>query len=284
VTANHAGLYAAHEGGLFEREGLDVELVNLGAGTPAQAALLSGELMVASVSGASTVNAVLAGGDLAFIGAVFDTMPYQMAAVREISSMADLRGKTIGINRLGGTPHWVVRYLLRQAGLDPEADARLIQTGQPPERIAALRSGAIQATIADAPFGMIAEREGLHIIADASELGVVYTQAGLVANREWTRTKRDTARKVLQAVVNGNRSFKSDRELGHRTLRKWLQIDEPALVEETYAYFSRTLPSEALPRPEGIQLILDDAAIEQPAARNLRAEDLIDPSLARELR
>jgi ABC-type nitrate/sulfonate/bicarbonate transport system substrate-binding protein len=207
-----------------------------------------------------------------------------MAAVREISSMADLRGKTIGINRLGGTPHWVVRFMLRQAGLDPENDVRLIQTGQPPERLAALRSGAIQATIADSPFSLIAEREGLRIIADVAELGIPYPQSALVANREWTRTKRDTARKVLQSLVDGNRAVKTDRELGQRTLRKWLQLDDPSLLDEIYAYFGRTLPSEALPRPEGIQLILDDAATEQPAARNLRAEDLIDPSLARELR
>ena len=284
VSGIHAGLYAAQEAGYFEREGLEVELTNLGAGIPAQAALLSGELMVASVSGASTINAILAGGDLAFTGAVFDTMPYQMAAVREITSMAELRGKTIGINRLGGTPHWVVRYMLRQAGLDPENDVRLLQIGQPPERLAAMRSGAIQATIVDSPFSLIAEKEGLRILADVAELGIPYPQSALVMNREWLRTKRDTARKVLQALVDGNRAFKADRDLGYRTLRRWFQMDDAALLDETYAYFSRTVPTEALPRPEGIQMILDEAANEQPAARNLRPEDLIDPSLARELR
>jgi hypothetical protein len=84
--------------------------------------------------------------------------------------------------------------------------------------------------------------------------------------------------------VDGNRAFKSDRDLGYRTLRRWFQMDDAALLDETYAYFSRTVPTDALPRPEGIQMILDEAANEQPAARNLRPEDLIDPSLARELR
>jgi NitT/TauT family transport system substrate-binding protein len=105
LSAIHAGLYVAHDEGLFERAGLDVELTNLGAGTPAQAALLSGELMVASGSGPSVLNAVLAGGDLTMVGSVFDPMPFQLVAPREVASVADLRGKLIGINRLGGSPH-----------------------------------------------------------------------------------------------------------------------------------------------------------------------------------
>ena len=61
VSASTAGLYVAQESGVFERHGLDVELVNLGSGQPAQAALLTGEVAVIVASGASTVNAILAG-------------------------------------------------------------------------------------------------------------------------------------------------------------------------------------------------------------------------------
>jgi ABC-type nitrate/sulfonate/bicarbonate transport system substrate-binding protein len=284
TSAIHAGLYAALESGLFERAGLDVELTDLGAGTPAQAALLSGNLVVASASGPSTLNALLAGGNLAMVGAVFDRMPFQLVATRESPTVADLRGKTIGINRLGGSPHWVLRYMLRHAGLDPENDVRVLQIGQQPERLAAIRSGAVQATIVDPPFSVIAEREGLRILADAAELGLAYPHSTLVMNREWLHTQRDTARRVLQSVVDGNRAFKTDHALGVRTLQRWLQLDDPALVEEAYAYFSRGVPDEVLPRPEGLQLIIDEAAAEQPAARDLRPDDLVDASLSRELR
>jgi NitT/TauT family transport system substrate-binding protein len=283
VSAIHAGLYAAYEVGCFERAGLDADLVNLGAGIPAQAALASGELAVASVSGASTVNAILAGADLTFVGTLFDTMPYQLAALPEYPTVADLRGQTIGINRLGGTPHWVLRYILRQAGLD-EAEVRMLQIGQPPERMAAMRSGVIQATLVEPPFSTIAEREGLRIVADVAEPSVPYPHSALVMSREWLKNNRDVARRVLQCVVEGNRAFRADRDLGLRTLRRWLHTDEQALLDETYGYFSRVVPTEPLPRAEGIQLIIEEAAAEQPTARNLRPEDLIDPSLARELR
>ncbi|HEY7067622.1 MAG TPA: ABC transporter substrate-binding protein [Chloroflexota bacterium] len=284
TSAIHAGLYVAQDAGFLDRTGIDAELTDLGAGTPAQAAFLSGNLMVGSVSGPSTVNAVLAGGNLAMVGAVYDRMPFQLVATPESQTVADLRGKTIGINRLGGSPHWVLRYMLRHEGLDPEADVRVLQIGQQPERLAALRSGGIQATVVDPPFSVVAEREGLRILADAGDLGLAYPHSALVMNRDWLRTQRDTARRVLQSVVDGIRAFKSDRELGQRTLRKWLQIDDPALLDDAYAYFSRGLPDELLPRPEGLQLVIDEAASEQPAARDLHPDDLVDPSLSRELR
>ena len=89
---------------------------------------------------------------------------------------------------------------------------------------------------------------------------------------------------MLQSVVDGKRAFKADRELGVRVLRRWLQADYPAVLDDADAYFSRIVPDTVLPRAEGLQLILDEAALELPAARDVRPSDLVDPSLSRELR
>jgi hypothetical protein len=85
-------------------------------------------------------------------------------------------------------------------------------------------------------------------------------------------------------VADGGKAFKTDRELGLRTLRKWLDVDDPATLEATYAYFSRLLPNDALPRLDGIQLVIDEVAAEHPAARGLRPEHLLDATLAREVK
>jgi NitT/TauT family transport system substrate-binding protein len=284
VTAVHSGLWAAYEGGAFARNGLDVELVNLGRSQSVQAALLSREVVVASVSGSSTVNVRLAGGDLVMIGSIFDTMPYQLATLREITSLADLRGKQIGVNSFGGAADSILRYLLRQTGVDPERDATILQVGAQNERVAALRSGAIQATLVDPPFSSIAEKEGLRVLLDTTELGLAYPQDVLVVNREWLGSNRDTARRILQGVADGGKTFKIDRALGIRTIKKWLQMDDPATLEETYAYFSRLVPDDILPRLEGIQFVIDEVAAEHPEARALRPEDLLDATVAREVK
>ncbi|HEY7066310.1 MAG TPA: ABC transporter substrate-binding protein [Chloroflexota bacterium] len=284
VTAIHSALWTASEGGIFARNDLDVELANLGRSQSVQAALLSHEVVIASVSGSSTVNVQLAGGDLVMIGAIFDTMPYQLATTRDITSLTDLRGKSIGINSFGGAADSILRYLLRQAGVDPERETTILQVGAQNERIAALQSGAIQATLVDPPFSSIAEKEGLRVLLDTTDLGIAYPQDVLVVSREWLASHRDTARRILQSVADGGKAFKSDRELGIRTIQKWLQLDDPALAEESYAYFARVLPDEILPRLEGLQLVIDEVAADHPEARNLRPEDLLDASVAREVK
>ncbi len=103
-------------------------------------------------------------------------------------------------------------------------------------------------------------------------------------NRDWLRTERDTARRVLQGLLDGKRAFKHDRDVAVRALRKWLQIDDQALLEETHSYFSKVLEDAILPRPEGLQMVLDEVAEERPDARSLRPDDLVDPTLAAELR
>jgi NitT/TauT family transport system substrate-binding protein len=283
VTAVHAALLTAQEGALFARHGLDVELVNLGPSQSTQAALLAGEAPVASVSGSSTVNVILAGGDLAIVGAVFDTMPYQLATERDVDDLSALRGKIIGVNRFGGAADSILRYVLKQAGLEPDRDVRILQVGAQTERLAALRGGAIQATLVDPPFQVLAEREGLRVLLDTADLGLAYPQDVLVMSRQFIGARGDVARRTLQSVVDGARAFRQDRDLGLRTISRWLKLDDPALLDDTYAYFSRLMPDEVLPRTEGMQLVIDEVAAENPAARGLRPQDLIDPSVARDV-
>jgi NitT/TauT family transport system substrate-binding protein len=284
VTAVHAPLWAALEGGAFARQGLAVDLVNLGPSQSTQAALLSGEAPIASVSGSSTLNVVLAGGDLVIVGAVFDTMPYQLVTTRDIAALGDLQGKTVGVNRFGGAADFVLRYLLRQQGIDPDTQVSILQVGAQRERLAALRGGGLHATLVDPPFQTLAEREGLRVLVDTAELNIPYPQDVVVVSREWLRSNRDVARRVLAGILEGARRFREDRELGERVLRQWLQLDDPQLVSETYAYFQRYVPTEPLPRPEGLQLVIAEVAAVKPEARTLRPQDLVDPSLAAELR
>jgi NitT/TauT family transport system substrate-binding protein len=284
VAAAHAPLYVALESGTFARHGLDVDLTHVGSAVTSQAAMMTGDVMAAGLGGASTIAAKLAGADLDLVAAIFDTVPYQVLSTPDVARMADLRNKTVGINRFGGSADFMMKYLLRQAGVDPEREITMLQVGAQGERVAALQNGAVQATLVDPPFQALAERERLRIIADTADLDLAYPLDVLAMNRGWLRADRDQARRVLQSMVEGARLFKSDRELGLRTLQRWLKLDDPALLEDTYAYFTRAMPDRLLPREEGLQLVIDEVAAEKPEARGLKPADLVDSSLVAELR
>ncbi len=285
LSPANAALITAAEGGIYERNGLDVELFALGAGQTSQAAIIAGEVPAASASPTTAFAAILAGAELVIVGAVFDTIAFQIISAPELMTLGDLRGKIVGVNRLEGAPHVALRYVLRHAaGIDLDRETRVVQVGQQPERVAALRSGAVQATLVDPPFADLAEREGLRVLADTAETNVPYPLTALVMHGDFLRTKRDTARRVLQSVVDGNRTFRSDRELGIGTLRTWFKVDNEAILAQTYDYFSRMLPTEVLPRPEGLQVAFDEIPVEQRAGRSFQPQDAVDGSLAREIR
>lgn len=284
LTASNGGLFAAADGGFFERNGLDAELPLMGAGQPAEAALISGEIPAVSASPISALNAVLAGGDVVVVGAVFDQVAYQIVGIRDVAALPDLRGKTMAINRLGGSPHSALRLIMATAGVDLDREVQVVQAGGQTERVAAVRNGAAQATLVEPPFAQQAEREGLRLLSDSADLRLVYPVTGLAMNRQWLTNQRDTARRVLQSLVDGTRAFRVDRELGIRTLQRWLKVDDPAAVEATYDYFSRLMPDYVLPAPEGIQRVLEEVPPEQLAGRRISADDLVDAGLAREVR
>jgi NitT/TauT family transport system substrate-binding protein len=285
LSPANAALITAVEGGIYERNGLDVELFALGAGQTSQAAIISGEVPAASASPTSAYAAVLAGADLSIVGAVFDTIAFQIISRPELMTLTDLRGKTVGVNRIEGAPHVALRYVVRRAvGLDLDRETRVLQVGGQPERVAALKSGAVDATLVDPPYADLAERDGLRLLADTAEMNVPYPLTALVMHDGFVRGQRDVARRVLQSVVDGTRAFRTDRELGVRTLRTWFKLDDEELLAQTYAYFSKVLPTEVLPRPEGLQVAWEELPADQREGRSYQPQDIVDASLAREIK
>ena len=136
-------LWAALGGGLFDaRSGRGAR--QPGRSQAVQAARVA-EVVIAWVSGSSTVNVRLAAA-MVMIGTTFDAMPYQLATIREVTTLAALRGRASRVNSFGGAADSILRYLLHQAGVIPSGDHDPASRREN-ERVAALRSGGIQATL-----------------------------------------------------------------------------------------------------------------------------------------
>src|SRR5206468_2662519 len=153
---------------------------------------------------------------------------------------------------------------------------------------AGLGGGAtITAMLAGADLGIVAvifDTVPYQVLSTPEVATIAYPLDVLAVNRGWLRADRDQVRRVLESVVEGARLFKSDRELGLRALERWLKLDDRALLEDTYAYFTRAMPDHLLPREEGLRLIIDEVAADKPEARALQPADLVDSSLVAEIR
>ena len=191
LTATNAVLWVARDRALFQRHGLEVNLIYV-AGVRALQALIAQEAQLASVAGTAPVQANLAGADTVIIGGISNSVLMSLVAAPDVTSIEGLRGKRVGVTRFGSLSYFMARTYLRRSGLTPDREVALIQTGGYPEAVAAMQAGAIQAAMLSPPYHMIAmKRLGFRELADMSKT-MKYQANALVTLRGFAQTHSAT--------------------------------------------------------------------------------------------
>ena len=275
-------IWIAKEQGLFERYGIDPDLTYIGGSTRIVEAIIAGEIRLAQVGGAAVVNASLGGADVVLIGSLVPVFVASLFSQPEITSVQELRGKSIAVTAIGTTTDFAGRTVLKRAGLEPLRDVAVIQSGGVPETFSALLSGGVQAGVMVPPVTLQARAAGLRELVDLAAEGIRFEQAPLATTRRFVQEAPDVVRGYLRAVVEGIALAKRDRPLAKRVLSQYTKNEDEAVLEETYRLFVE----DAFQRvpyvtTEGLQTVLD--LIDNPLARQARPEQFIDHRFLQEL-
>jgi NitT/TauT family transport system substrate-binding protein len=287
VTATQLPLAYATQRGLFAKYGLDVSITSMDSGSRAVAALVSSSASVCQISGSAVVNAIAAGADLAIVGAVIGTNPYSLMVSPAIRSSEDLKGKVVAVSDAGSSSAISMRMALRILGLDPDRDVTLLSLGAQSERRASLEAGYVVGTIADPPESIFARKNGYHALLDLSAMNRPYLQTGTVTTKAFIGTHRTALLNYMKAISEAVYLLKRDKEDAIRELSKHLELDsqkESDTLEETYdVLVKRIFTYPPVPSLQGIQLLIDEIAIQNPEAKRLRPEDVADLTIVKEL-
>ena len=161
----------ANERGFFEREGLKVRLITFRGTNLMLTALLANELDYATILPFLT-GAAGRGLPVKILAAVTKSSSYFMVARPEIESVKAMRGKKLGINSFGSSADYAAYAAVSRSGMDPNKDLTILAIGGgTPERLAAVVSGSVDATVITSPAEYAAEKQGLRVIMSARELG-----------------------------------------------------------------------------------------------------------------
>jgi NitT/TauT family transport system substrate-binding protein len=293
VTMGYVGIdvqqlpaWMAKEAGIFQKNGLDVQLVNFTGGPTAIAALLSGDVPFTQVSGPSVVSSHLRGSDAVFVVGGTVTLDFWLMSRPEIRTPEQLRGGTIGIGRFGGVNDAMLRFLLPKLGLAQGTDVSVRQVGGVPVRLAALEAGQIQASLLSPPITFVALKRGLHLLADVAALGMVYQHTTVATTRKFIRERPETVRRFVRSHVEAVHRLKTDREMGIKVLGKYIRgISGRDVLEKSYdrAVTDNALPRKQYPTLEGIKVILDGLADQELRAKTARPEEFVDMRFVAEL-
>ena len=276
--------WIAREAGLLQKYNLDFQLVFIASSPAVTAAMLGGDAEIALTGGEGNIRAYVQGAtDFVFIGAVKNVLTHSILAGPDIKRPEDLKGKKIGINRIGSNPHFFAVQALRQKGLDPTKDVQFIQSGGSPETLAALVSGSLDAASLNPPADTQAISQGFHYVIYGPDQRVPYVATAFVTLRPVLAKRTQVLGQFMHAMAEAAKILHADKEFTYKVLGKYLRVTDRKVLDASYNTEIKAVESRLEIRPEGIQGILDEVAKVDPRARKVKPEELIDRRFLEEM-
>jgi ABC-type nitrate/sulfonate/bicarbonate transport system substrate-binding protein len=253
--------------GFFKKYGLTPELIALQGGPQTIQALIANSIQFADMPGTAVINSRVAGANVVSILYHLIGVTHGLFVRPEIRTAKDLVAKKVGIVRIGGLAEFLARYMLSEKlGLKP-SEFELIQVGGQAVRVAALASGAIQASVFSPPESTRVEKLGFREIADASELeyptGVIATTAQVLSSQS------SLVERVVKSYLEGIAFFRQQKEKTLVILQKEFRLSDRAEVENMYVKLLKVVPAKPKFPIKGIETVLDDLKARNPNAARM---------------
>ncbi len=282
-SANFYPLFATKEAGLFEKYGFDAEMIYV-QGVQLIQVHVAGQLDFTTVSGLVFLQASVEGSDLILVASSNDTQPMKLMVHSSIAGPADLRGKTIAVTRFGSLTDLLVRPVLKNWGMEPQKDVKLLQIGRLPDIATAIVQRKVEAGVISFPTSLQAEKMGIKTLLDFADSGLDIPSTTVVVSRRYSKTHREEVLRFLKAYIEGTRRLLTDRELGIKALRKYGGVDDRELLATTYDLFtSRYIKRVPRINPKAVETALNLIAEGIPKAKGRKAEEFMDTSFLDEL-
>lgn len=274
VTPHALLVSLAEKRGLYPKYGLSSVVVYIPGGSTVVQAMVSGDIDLGQLTGPPGVAANLRGADITYIAMTDDRMGCQLATRGDIKSAADLKGKRFGISRFSSSSDFGLRTLLRRLGTDPK-DVTILQIGNESERIAALRSGAIDGSVFNAPFGAVAKKFNVNILADAGALGIPYFNTGMCGSAKVMQKNEGRILNFLRAYVEAIKIFKNEPSYTMKLLAQFSRVEDQELLKEAYDYNRNRIPDIPYPSVSAMQAVVDPLVAAEPKLGKIDARNFV---------
>ena len=203
-----------------------------------------------------------------------------MVTKDKINDLAQLRGKKIGINRLGGKSSLILRVMLEDAGLNTTKDVTLLQLGGSQERLAALIRGGIDAAPVDFAFEPKMKHMGFHLVAGKKTPfmngPITVTVASLKANRDkWVR--------FVKAYLEATQYMMTNKEGSVEVLKRIIPPDDKETLEHAYEEMRTRATVDLMPPEAAVENLVKMMTYIDKRAATLDRNKLADYSILKEL-
>lgn len=276
--------WIAQEAGLFQKYNLDFQLVYIASSGIVTAAMLGGDADMSLTGGVGNVRAYVQGAkDIVFVAGIKNVMTQSIVGKPEIKRPEDLKGKKIGVSRIGSNTHYFTIQVLRRFGMEPGRDFSFIQTGGDPEALAALAGGGIDAATVTAPTDAMALAQGYRYVVYGPDLRIPYAATVFVTLRSVIAKRPKVVGEFMYAMAEAAKILHTDKEFAYKVFGKQLRITDRKVLDAAYNAEIKALEPRLVLRPEGLQATLDEIAQVDPRAKKVKPQELMDMRYVEEM-
>jgi NitT/TauT family transport system substrate-binding protein len=284
VDAPSANWYIAQEKDLYKKYGLDVDSIFIPASSTNVAVLVAGQLKFGNGTGGTIASAAVSGAPLVAVACFMNTLPYELIVQDSIKTAQQLKGKSVGISRIGSSSDVIARVFLRNLGLEPDKDVAIIQVGGGGERAAAFRTGRIAAF--PAPPGVLHLTKGMpqRVLISTADFQKPYPFPYIcgTTTKSYLANNRATVKRLVMALTEGVQFFQTRKEESKKILAKYSRQNDPAYLEAAWEINAKLFDRVPYVGREGMDIQVKEAVARKPGA-TLKVDDIVDDSIVAEL-
>lgn len=284
LESSNAVWYVAQARGYYKKHGLDADLLFIPSTTTSVSSLVAGDVQVANASGGGVASAVVAGADLVMVACYLNSLPYELVVNESVKSAEDLKGKNIGISRVGSASDVAARALIRGLGMEPDKQVLIMQVGGPAERAASFRTGRIAGF--PSPPGIIHLTQGIpyRILISTADFQKRFEFPYICATttKRYLARHKDTVKRVIMAHIEATQFFKTHKEDTKKIISKYSRITNENYLESAYTATAKLYDVVPLVTRPGVEVQIKEATSRKPGVK-LRFEDMVDEIIVREL-
>ena len=282
ITGDDMTVWVTFEAGIFKNRGLDVDLQYINGGAQTSAALISSSVNVAQFGGGEVLGAVAGGADIVIVGQLAPVYPYKLYVAKGIKTIADLKGKKVGISNAGGSSDIATRDALKKNGLDPDKDVDMVAVGSHSNRTAALLTGQIDAGLDDPPEDNKLVAAGLTALIDLASQKIPASNTAIVVQRSYLTANKAVVQAYIDAIVEGIAYANKNKDFTIGVLKKYFKSDSTEDMTRAYDFFLHSVtPAYPMPGADQLATSVDILAKKNPKVKAVDLAKMIDTTFVK---
>ena len=270
--------FIAKDRGFYLKQGAEVELIQMRPNI-AVAALLSGDIDYIELIG-SAIRSAARGLPIRAISTSIKSPFFSVIAQNKFKSVKDLKGATIGIASIGGTNHISTRLTLKEFGLDPEKDVKLIAIGDEKLIYDAFKIGRTEAVVLAPPYSIQLKREGFPVLANTAQY-VTIPFSGLGTTLDRIKSNRAQIKKLLKAEIEALRYLRDNPAGTVEVIRKRFSMDDKT-ARESYDVVVDAFSRDGRVPLDGVDILLQIEKDQKLIPTTVTPKMVVDASLVEE--